>query len=131
MLCRLIMLLCGLWLSLLSAFVDAEKLKLTIESTKGEPKGTVIIQLLPEKAPNHVARIKLLTNEGKYDGVVFHRVIRDFMAQTGDVKFGNVKNFKSASVGTGGSDYDDLKAELSDLPFTPGTVGMARGRYIH
>ncbi len=90
--------------------------------------GDVIIELFPEVAPNHVKRIKKLASEKKYDGVVFHRVIRKFMAQTGDVKFGNSnnENFDLRRAGTGGSEYPDLKAEFSDLPHERGTLSMAR-----
>ena len=90
--------------------------------------GDVIIELFPEVAPNHVKRIKKLASEKKYDGVVFHRVIRKFMAQTGDVKFGNSnnENFDLRRAGTGGSEYADLKAEFSDLPHERGTLSMAR-----
>ena len=79
--------------------------------------GEVVIELLPEVAPNHVARIKELTREGFYDGIVFHRVIDGFMAQTGD----------PTGTGTGGSGKK-LKAEFSKEPFLRGTVGMARAQ---
>ena len=69
--------------------------------------------------------------EGLYDGVAFHRVIAGFMAQTGDVEFGNKSNFKANLAGSGSSTYDDLKAEFSDISFEKGVVGMARSRYIH
>ena len=88
--------------------------------------GEVQIELFSEKAPKHVERFKKLANEGKYDNVVFHRVIDGFMAQTGDVKFGNSKNFNSNLVGTGGSSLPDLKAEFSNLPHQRGTLSMAR-----
>ncbi len=88
--------------------------------------GEVEIELYPDKAPNHVKRFKELADSGKYDGVVFHRVIDGFMAQTGDVKFGNSKNFNSKLVGTGGSSLPDLKAEFSNLPHERGTLSMAR-----
>ena len=90
--------------------------------------GDVEIELYPEKAPNHVKRFKELAEGGKYDNVVFHRVIDGFMAQTGDVKFGNSKNnnFNLNLVGTGGSDLPDLKAEFSDIPHTRGTISAAR-----
>ena len=79
--------------------------------------GEVVIELYPEKAPNHVKRFKELANSGKYDGVVFHRVIDGFMAQTGDVKFGNSNSpdFNLSLAGTGGSDLPNLKAEFSDV----------------
>ena len=90
--------------------------------------GNVKIELFPDVAPNHVERIKELANSGKYDNVVFHRVIDGFMAQTGDVKFGNSsnKNFDLRRAGMGGSDLPDLPAEFNDLPHDRGTVSMAR-----
>ena len=90
--------------------------------------GTVKIELFPDKAPNHVVRIKELANSGKYDNVVFHRVIDGFMAQTGDVKFGNSSdtNFNLQRAGMGGSDLPDLKAEFNDIPHERGTLSMAR-----
>ena len=92
--------------------------------------GDVKIQLFDDKAPNHVKRIKKLAEEGKYDGVVFHRVIDGFMAQTGDVKFGNSSNgdFDLKRAGMGGSDLPDLKEEFSDLPHERGTLSMARSQ---
>ena len=90
--------------------------------------GEVKIELFPDKAPNHVNRIKELANTGKYDNVVFHRVIDGFMAQTGDVKFGNSssKSFNLSRAGMGGSDMPDLKEEFNDLPHERGTLSMAR-----
>ena len=90
--------------------------------------GNVEIELYPEKAPNHVKRFKELANSGKYDGVVFHRVIEGFMAQTGDVKFGNSNSsdFNLQLAGTGGSDLPDLKAEFMDIPHVRGTLSAAR-----
>ena len=90
--------------------------------------GDVKIELFSDVAPNHVERIKKLANDGKYDNVVFHRVIEGFMAQTGDVQFGNSssENFNLKLVGTGGSDLPDLKQEFSDLPHERGTLSMAR-----
>ena len=92
--------------------------------------GDVKIELFEDKAPNHVKRIKKLAEEGKYDGVVFHRVIDGFMAQTGDVKFGNSSNadFDLKRAGMGGSDLPDLKEEFSDLPHQRGTLSMARSQ---
>ena len=92
--------------------------------------GDVKIQLFEDKAPNHVKRIKKLAEEGKYDGVVFHRVIEGFMAQTGDVKFGNSANndFDLKRAGTGGSNLPDLKAEFSKIPHIKGTLSMARSQ---
>ena len=90
--------------------------------------GDVKIKLFPDVAPKHVERITLLANEGKYDNVVFHRVIDGFMAQTGDVQYGNSnsQNFDLRRAGTGGSEYPDLKAEFSNLPHEKGTLSMAR-----
>ena len=88
--------------------------------------GNVVIELYPDAAPKHVERIKKLVNQGKYDGVVFHRVIDGFMAQTGDVEFGNKKDFNSGRVGTGGSDLPDLKEEFNDKKHVRGTCSMAR-----
>ena len=90
--------------------------------------GNVIIELFKEIAPKHVERFKTLANEKKYDGVVFHRVIDGFMAQTGDVEFGNsnLETFNIQRAGTGGSSYPDLKAEFSDVPHERGTLSMAR-----
>ena len=91
----------------------------------GEANGTVVIDLFEEVAPTHVAQITALAEEGAYDGVVFHRVIDGFMAQTGDVEFGRDPSDLSRA-GTGGSDKPDLAAEFSDRSFMRGTVGMAR-----
>ena len=89
--------------------------------------GDVKIELFEDIAPNHVKRIKELANSGKYDGVVFHRVIDGFMAQTGDVKFGNSnsKDFNLRMAGMGGSDLPDLKQEFSNLPHDRGTLSLA------
>ena len=90
--------------------------------------GDVKIELFADVAPNHVKRIKALAEQKKYDGVVFHRVIEGFMAQTGDVQFGNSNNdnFDLRRAGTGGSDLPDLKAEFNDVPHERGTLSMAR-----
>ena len=92
--------------------------------------GEVKIQLFPDIAPGHVERIKELANSGKYNGVVFHRVIDGFMAQTGDVQFGNSdsKEFNLSRAGMGGSDLPDLKAEFNNLPHERGTLSMARSQ---
>ena len=92
--------------------------------------GDIKIELFEDVAPNHVKRIKQLAKDGKYDGVVFHRVIDGFMAQTGDVQFGNSSNdqFDLKRAGTGGSDLPDLKEEFSDLPHERGTLSMARSQ---
>lgn len=91
-------------------------------------KGKVVIALLPQVAPGHVERVKELTREQAYDGVVFHRVIEDFMAQTGDVRYGKQggAEFNPSRAGMGGSDKDDLKAEFSATPHVRGTCSMAR-----
>ena len=90
--------------------------------------GDVKIELFEDVAPNHVKRIKELADSGKYDNVVFHRVIDGFMAQTGDVMFGNSSNdkFDIRRAGTGGSDLPDLKQEFSSVPHDRGTLSMAR-----
>jgi cyclophilin family peptidyl-prolyl cis-trans isomerase len=91
--------------------------------------GEVKIQLFDDIAPNHVKRIKTLADSGKYDGVAFHRVIDGFMAQTGDVKFGNTKlDFNAQMVGTGGSEFPDLKAEFNNIPHQRGVLSMARSQ---
>ena len=92
--------------------------------------GNVKIELFNDVAPKHVERIKKLANEGKYDNVVFHRVIDGFMAQTGDVKFGNSlsKDFDLRRAGMGGSSLPDLEAEFNDLPHDRGTLSMARSQ---
>jgi len=90
--------------------------------------GNVLIELFDEIAPNHVERFKMLAKEKKYDGVVFHRVIDGFMAQTGDVQFGNsnLETYDLKRAGTGASNYPDLKAEFSDAAHERGTLSMAR-----
>ena len=90
--------------------------------------GDVEIQLFPDVAPKHVERIQKLANDGLYDNVVFHRDIDVFIAQTGDVKFGNSssKDFDLSRAGMGGSDLPDLKAEFNNMPHVKGTVSMAR-----
>ncbi len=90
--------------------------------------GEVEIELYPNKAPNHVKRFKELADNGKYDGVVFHIVIDGFMAQTGDVKFGNSNSpdFNLSLAGTGGSDLPNLKAEFTDIAHTRGILSAAR-----
>jgi len=92
--------------------------------------GLVIIETRPDLAPKHVAQIKQLILEGQYDGVVFHRVIEGFMAQTGDVEFGNsnIKNFNLSRAGTGGSKLPDIEAEFSDVNHGRGVLSMARSQ---
>ncbi|MCB1390890.1 MAG: peptidylprolyl isomerase [Rhodobacteraceae bacterium] len=93
----------------------------------GEASGTIRIALRPDLAPNHVAQILSLVREGAYDGVVFHRVIEGFMAQTGDVQFGR-EGGDTSRAGMGGSDRPDLNAEFTPEPFERGVMGMARSR---
>ncbi|MBZ6079131.1 peptidylprolyl isomerase [Microvirga puerhi] len=90
---------------------------LILETTKGR----VVIELRPDLAPKHVERIKTLARQGFYDGIVFHRVIDGFMAQTGCPQ----------GTGTGGSDLPDLQAEFNAEPHVRGTVSMARTNYPH
>jgi len=93
----------------------------------GEASGVVKIDLFEDVAPGHAERITKLATEGAYDNVVFHRVIDGFMAQTGDVEFGKMGS-DMRMAGRGGSDYSDLKAEFSDVPYDRGVVGMARSQ---
>ena len=95
---------------------------------EGEANGVIEIELLPNVAPLHVERIKILARDGLYDGVAFHRVIEGFMAQTGDVKFGKIEGYKRRYAGQGGSNYPDLDAEFSTIKYEEGTVGMARAQ---
>ena len=90
--------------------------------------GKVELELYPDKAPLHVKRFKELADQGKYDNVVFHRVIDGFMAQTGDVKFGNSSShdFNLSLAGTGGSDLPNVKAEFTDIAHDRGTLSAAR-----
>ncbi|MBU0582597.1 MAG: peptidylprolyl isomerase [Alphaproteobacteria bacterium] len=91
--------------------------------------GDVVIALRPDLAPKHVAQIKKLVREGAYDNVAFHRVMAGFMAQTGDVQFGDmVDGYNSQRAGMGGSALPDLPAEFSDVPYVRGVVGMARAQ---
>ncbi|WP_283615058.1 peptidylprolyl isomerase [Mycolicibacterium poriferae] len=96
----------------------------------GEADGTITIDLFEEVAPGHTAQIVALAKSGAYDGVVFHRVIDGFMAQTGDVQFGRMgaEEFDMRSAGMGGSTLPDLEAEFSDMSFERGVVGMARSQ---
>ncbi|MBN9055244.1 MAG: peptidylprolyl isomerase [Rhizobiales bacterium] len=90
--------------------------------------GPVVIEL-NDKAPKHAERIKELAAAGEYDNVAFHRVIEGFMAQTGDVQYGDMENgYQPQAAGMGGSSKPDLPAEFSDVPFERGTVGMARAQ---
>ncbi|WP_375700027.1 peptidylprolyl isomerase [Pseudophaeobacter sp. TrK17] len=110
--------------SLLASSTLAAGLEIQIE---GEANGTVKIDLFEDLAPKHVEQITALAAAGKYDGVVFHRVIDGFMAQTGDVQFGKTGGDMSRA-GMGGSDLADLPAEFSERPFDRGIVGMARSQ---
>ncbi|KXF77570.1 peptidylprolyl isomerase [Paramesorhizobium deserti] len=107
------------------AYKDPEN-TLVLETTKGK----VVIELYPDLAPAHVARIKELARENAYDGVVFHRVIDGFMAQTGDVQYGKSggESFNPARAGMGGSEKPDLKAEFSNVNHKRGTCSMARSQ---
>ena len=108
-----------------AALAQSDEDTLVVE-VDGSVQGTVEIALRPDLAPQHVARIKELARAGAYDGVVFHRVIDGFMAQTGDVAFGKRETVGQGRAGTGGSELPDLPAEFSDEHFVKGTVGMAR-----
>ena len=111
---------------IISFNLSAEENTMILKLKDGEVK----IELFPDVAPGHVNRIKELANSGKYNGVVFHRVIDGFMAQTGDVQFGNsdIKEFDLRRAGMGGSDLPDLKAEFNNLPHERGTLSMARSQ---
>jgi cyclophilin family peptidyl-prolyl cis-trans isomerase len=112
-------------LSLLAGPALATGLEIEIA---GEANGTVKIDLYEDIAPGHVEQITALAAEGAYDGVVFHRVIEGFMAQTGDVEFGKLEGGNMGRAGMGGSARPDLKAEFSDERFLRGVVGMARSQ---
>ncbi len=108
---------------LCSASLAAAADRLTIDLASGP----VVIELANDLAPQHVLRIKALADAGDYDNVAFHRVIEGFMAQTGDVQFGDMEDgYSGKQAGGGGSSQPDLAAEFSDTPFVRGTVGMAR-----
>ena len=109
---------------LLSNYSYSEENKMILKLKDGD----VEIELFSDIAPNHFKRFKNLANEGKYDGVVFHRVIEGFMAQTGDVKFGNSNSpdFNLQLAGQGGSTLPDLKAEFSNIAHTRGVISAAR-----
>lgn len=104
---------------------DGPNMVIEVADAAGESKGTIVLDLREDLAPQHVARLVELTKEGAYDGVVFHRVIAGFMAQTGDVQNGK-QGDDTSQAGMGGSDKPDLDAEFSDATFDRGTVGMAR-----
>ena len=111
--------------SLLAAPAFATGLQIEVA---GEANGTVTIDLFEDVAPGHVERITTLAEQGAYDGVVFHRVINGFMAQTGDVQFGKHEGGDMSRAGMGGSDMPNLKAEFSAESFERGVVGMARSQ---
>ncbi len=102
-------------------------LLIEVADASGASKGTITLDLYADKAPHHVARLVELAKSGAYDGVVFHRVIDGFMAQTGDVQHGK-QGGDTAMAGMGGSELPDLAAEFSDVSFQQGTVGMARSQ---
>jgi peptidylprolyl isomerase len=106
--------------------VDGPGPNLVIEVT-GKANGKVVIDMLPDLAPKHVAQIVKLAEEGNYDGVVFHRVIDGFMAQTGDVQFGK-SGADTSRAGMGGSEMPNIPAEFSNESFDRGIVGMARSQ---
>ena len=101
-----------------------DKIQMTLKD------GVVVIETRPDVAPKHVDQIKKLISEGQYNGVVFHRVIDGFMAQTGDVEFGNSSNnkFNLSRAGTGGSSMPNIEAEFSDINHGRGAVSMARAQ---
>jgi len=114
----------GLLATLLAGPALASGLQIVVE---GEANGTITIDLLEDVAPQHVARMTELAAAGKYDNVVFHRVIEGFMAQTGDVEHG-LMGSDMRRAGTGGSSMPDLPAEFSEIPFEKGVLGMARSQ---
>lgn len=115
-------------LALLLAFAASPALAAGIEiDVTGEAEGTITVDLFEDVAPLHVERITTLAEEGAYDGVVFHRVIDGFMAQTGDVAFGRIGE-DMRRAGSGGSELPNLPAEFSDISFDRGVVGMARSQ---
>ncbi|MFK7834885.1 MAG: peptidylprolyl isomerase [Sulfitobacter sp.] len=114
----------GLFAALIGTTAAASGIQIEVA---GEANGTITIDLLEDVAPQHVERITTLAAQGAYDGVVFHRVIEGFMAQTGDVQFGKAGG-DTGRAGMGGSDLPDVPAEFSDVPFDKGVVGMARSQ---
>lgn len=114
----------GLLAAILGSSAFASGIKIEVA---GEANGTIVIDLLEDVAPNHVERITTLAASGAYDGVVFHRVIEGFMAQTGDVEFGK-EGGDTRRAGMGGSEMPNVAAEFSDVAFDKGVVGMARSQ---
>ncbi|WP_390908172.1 peptidylprolyl isomerase [Paracoccus broussonetiae] len=102
-------------------------LVIEVADATGAAKGKIVLDLYTDKAQKHVERLVTLAKAGTYDGVVFHRVIDGFMAQTGDVEFGK-HGADTARAGMGGSSMPDLPAEFNDVSFQRGTVGMARAQ---
>lgn len=118
-------------LSILAVLAAGPALANGIEiDVAGEANGTIVINLFEDVAPNHADRISTLAAEGAYNGVVFHRVINGFMAQTGDVQFGLLDS-EEGPRGAGSSDLPDLDEEFSDIPFDRGVVGMARADSVN
>ena len=119
---KIFLFLIFLFLTINNAYTKEKKMILKLKD------GDVEIELYSKIAPKHVERFETLANQGKYDGVVFHRVIDGFMAQTGDVQFGNSNSpeYNLDLAGTGGSDLPNLKAEFSDIAHTKGVLSMAR-----
>ena len=114
----------ALILGLMAGMAQATGIEIQVA---GQANGTITIDLFEDVAPQHAERITRLAAEGPYDGVVFHRVIEGFMAQTGDVEYGKVGGNLSYA-GRGGSTYPNLPAEFSDVPYDRGVVGMARAQ---
>ena len=114
----------ALILGLMAGTAQAKGIEIQVA---GQANGTITIDLFEDVAPQHAERITRLASEGAYNGVVFHRVIEGFMAQTGDVEYGNMGGNLSYA-GRGGSSYPDLPAEFSDVPYDRGVVGMARAQ---
>lgn len=115
-------------LTLLASPALATGLQIEVEGEGAN--GTILVDLFEDVAPQHVEQITALASEGQYDGVVFHRVIDGFMAQTGDVQYGDQSDeaFDMRYAGRGGSDRPDVPAEFSDVSFDRGVVGMARSQ---
>lgn len=109
-----------------SAQTEVDPENVLVIEIAGEGAGVVEILMRPDVAPLHVERIKDLARSGAYDGIVFHRVINGFMAQTGDVEFGKLEGYDYRSAGRGGSDMPDLPAEFSNITYVEGIIGMAR-----
>ncbi|MGE4609932.1 MAG: peptidylprolyl isomerase [Paracoccaceae bacterium] len=109
-----------------SAQSDIDPENVLVVEIAGEGAGIIEILMRPDVAPLHVARLKDLARAGAYDGIAFHRVIEGFMAQTGDVEFGNVEGYDYRMSGMGGSELPNLPAEFSNITYVEGIIGMAR-----